>query len=70
VAFVWPDRRLTELLKIKHPIILAPMAGVIDVELATEVSAAGLPGMMQTAVGENLPSGHRQHQQICSCEDR
>jgi NAD(P)H-dependent flavin oxidoreductase YrpB (nitropropane dioxygenase family) len=52
---MWPDRHLTELLKIEHPIILAPMAGVIDVELATEVSAAGLPGMMQTAVGENLP---------------
>ncbi|MEA2970152.1 MAG: hypothetical protein QOE78_3413, partial [Alphaproteobacteria bacterium] len=24
---MWPDRRLTDLLEIEHPLVLAPMAG-------------------------------------------
>jgi nitronate monooxygenase len=47
---MWPDRRLTELLKIEHPIILAPMAGAMDVELAAEVSAAGGLGSLPCAI--------------------
>ena len=47
---MWPDRRLAELLKIEHPIILAPMAGAMDVELAAEVSAAGGLGSLPCAM--------------------
>ena len=38
---MWPDRRLTDLLQIKHPIVLAPMTGIGTVELAGSVCAAG-----------------------------
>ena len=38
---MWPDRRLTELLKIEHPIIQAPMAGVMDTELVIAACEAG-----------------------------
>jgi nitronate monooxygenase len=50
---MWPDRRLIELFKIEHPIVLAPMAGAIDFELAAAVAEAGglgsLPCAMLTA---------------------
>lgn len=38
---MWPDRRLTELFKIDHPIVQAPMAGANDVLLAVAVAQAG-----------------------------
>ena len=38
---MWPDRRLLDLFKIEHPFLLAPMAGVMDVELAIAVARAG-----------------------------
>ncbi|HYC18959.1 MAG TPA: nitronate monooxygenase [Pseudolabrys sp.] len=38
---MWPDRRLQDLFKIEHPILLAPMAGVMDAELAIAVAKAG-----------------------------
>jgi nitronate monooxygenase len=38
---MWPDRRLTDLLEIEHPLVLAPMAGFGTVELAAAVCAAG-----------------------------
>jgi nitronate monooxygenase len=38
---MWPDRRLLDLLKIDHPILLAPMAGAMDAELASAVARAG-----------------------------
>jgi nitronate monooxygenase len=38
---MWPDRRLIDLFAIEHPIVLAPMAGAMDADLAAEVSAAG-----------------------------
>ena len=31
---MWPNRRLIDLFKIEHPILLAPMAGAMDFELA------------------------------------
>ena len=37
----WPDHRLTDLLQIEHPLVLAPMAGVGTVELAAAVCRAG-----------------------------
>src|SRR4051794_19250329 len=49
---MWPTRRLRDLLKIEHPILLAPMAGAMDVELAVAVAEGGglaaLPGAMLT----------------------
>jgi nitronate monooxygenase len=38
---MWPDRRLIDLFKIEHPLILAPMAGFGTVELAAAVCEAG-----------------------------
>ena len=38
---MWPDRRLTTLLKLEHPILLAPMAGAIDAEIAIAVAQGG-----------------------------
>ncbi len=37
----WPDRRLIDLLRIEHPIVLAPMVGATTIELAGSVCAAG-----------------------------
>jgi nitronate monooxygenase len=38
---MWPDRRLTDLFKIEHPLVLAPMAGFGTVGLAASVCDAG-----------------------------
>lgn len=50
---MWPNRRLTDLLGIAHPILLAPMAGAMDFELAAAVAEGGglgsLPCAMLTA---------------------
>ena len=46
----WPDRRFTDLLKIEHPIVLGPMAGAIDYELAAEVAEAGGLGSIPCAM--------------------
>jgi nitronate monooxygenase len=47
---MWPDRRLTELLKIEHPILLAPMAGAMDFELAAAVAQGGGLGSLPCAM--------------------
>lgn len=47
---MWPDRRLLERLKIEHPIVLAPMAGAMDWELAAAVSEAGALGSIPAAM--------------------
>ncbi len=47
---MWPNRRLIELLGIVHPIVLAPMAGATDWELAAEVSEAGGLGSIPAAM--------------------
>jgi nitronate monooxygenase len=47
---MWPDRRLVELFKIDHPIVLAPMAGLGTVDLAAAVSNAGGLGSIGCAV--------------------
>ena len=50
---MWPDRRLTDLFKTEFPILLAPMAGVMDQELAIAAAQGGalasLPCAMITA---------------------
>src|SRR5262245_38961558 len=47
---MWPDRRLLDLLKIEHPILLAPMAGAIDFELAVAVAEGGGLGSLPCAM--------------------
>ena len=38
---MWPDRRLLDLFDIEFPIMLAPMAGVMDAELAIAAAQGG-----------------------------
>jgi nitronate monooxygenase len=38
---MWPDRRIIDLFKIEFPILLAPMAGAIDAEIAIAVAQGG-----------------------------
>src|SRR5687767_5111559 len=47
---MWPDRRLTDLFKIEHPIVLAPMAGAVDAALAIAVAQAGGLGSLPVAL--------------------
>ena len=47
---MWPNRRLSALLKIEHPIVLAPMAGVMDADLVIAVSEAGGLGSLPVAL--------------------
>jgi nitronate monooxygenase len=47
---MWPDHRLLDLFKTKHPIVLAPMAGAMDIDLAIEVAQAGGLGSLPVAM--------------------
>src|SRR5215467_16076431 len=47
---MWPDRRLLDRFGIEHPILLAPMAGAMDCDLAIAVAAAGGLGSLPTAL--------------------
>lgn len=47
---MWPDRRLLDLFDIEIPIVLAPMAGAMDWELAAAVSEAGGLGSLPCAM--------------------
>jgi nitronate monooxygenase len=38
---MWPDRRIIDLFKTEFPIVLAPMAGIMDQELAIAVAQGG-----------------------------
>jgi nitronate monooxygenase len=46
---MWPDRRLLDLFRVDHPIVLAPMAGAMDFELAAAVAEAGGLGSLPCA---------------------
>ena len=46
---MWPNTRLIDLLKVELPIVLAPMAGAMDWELAAAVSEAGGLGSLPSA---------------------
>jgi nitronate monooxygenase len=50
VTSMWPQRRLNELFKIEHPLILAPMAGLGTAELAASVCAGGGLGSISCAL--------------------
>src|SRR2546428_12865295 len=47
---MWPDRRLIELFKIEIPIVLAPMAGAMDWELASAAAEAGALASLRCAM--------------------
>lgn len=47
---MWPDRRLTELFRIEHPIVQAPMAGAMDAELVAEACEGGALGSLPCAM--------------------
>jgi nitronate monooxygenase len=47
---MWADRRLLDLFKIDHPIVLAPMAGAVDAALVIAVAEAGGLGSLPVAL--------------------
>jgi nitronate monooxygenase len=47
---MWPDRRILDLFGIEHPILLSPMAGMMDWELAVAVSEGGGLGSIPCAM--------------------
>ena len=47
---MWPDRRLLNLFKTEFPIVLAPMAGAIDADLAIAVAQGGGLGSVPCAM--------------------
>src|SRR6476619_4243050 len=47
---MWPDRRLIDLLRCEFPIVLAPMAGVMDAELVIAVAQGGALGSLPCAL--------------------
>ena len=47
---MWPDRRLLELFKTEFPIVLAPMAGVADADLAIAAAQGGALGSLPCAM--------------------
>jgi len=47
---MWPDRRLIDLFKTEFPIVLAPMAGVMDAELVIAAAEGGALGSLPSAM--------------------
>jgi nitronate monooxygenase len=47
---MWPDRRLLDLFKIEFPIVLAPMAGVMDADLVIAAAQGGALGSLPCAM--------------------
>jgi nitronate monooxygenase len=47
---MWPDRRLIDMFKTEFPIVLAPMAGVMDAELVIAVAQGGGLGSLPCAM--------------------
>jgi nitronate monooxygenase len=47
---MWPDRRLIDLFKTEFPIVLAPMAGVMDQELVIAAAEGGALGSLPCAM--------------------
>ena len=47
---MWPDRRLLELFKTEFPILLAPMAGIMDADLVIAVAEGGALGSLPCAM--------------------
>ena len=49
---MWPDRRLLDLFKTEFPIVLAPMAGVMDQELVIAAGAGAAVGSLASAMSQ------------------
>ena len=47
---MWPDRRLLDLIKTEFPIVLAPMAGIMDADLVIAASQGGALGSLPCAL--------------------
>lgn len=47
---MWPDRRLIELFKTEFPIVLAPMAGIMDADLVIAAAEGGALGSLPCAM--------------------
>ena len=47
---MWPDRRIIDLFKTEFPIVLAPMAGVMDAELVIAAAQGGALGSLPSAM--------------------
>jgi nitronate monooxygenase len=47
---MWPDRRILDLFKIEHPILLGPMASAVDFNLAVAVAEGGGLGAIPCAM--------------------
>src|ERR1700726_4283525 len=47
---MWPDRRLLDLFKTEFPILQAPMAGVMDADLAIAAAQGGALGSLPCAM--------------------
>src|SRR4051794_12948425 len=47
---MWPNRRILDLFKIEFPIVLAPMAGIMDAELAIAAAQGGALGSLPCAM--------------------
>ena len=47
---MWPDRRIVDLFKTEFPIVLAPMAGVMDAELVIAAAEGGALGSLPCAM--------------------
>src|SRR5438105_14681116 len=47
---MWPDRRLVDLVKTEFPIVLAPMAGVMDAGLVIAAAEGGALGSLPCAM--------------------
>ena len=47
---MWPDRRFLDLFKTEFPIVLAPMAGVMDADLVIAAAQGGALGSLPCAM--------------------
>jgi nitronate monooxygenase len=47
---MWPDRRLLALFKTEFPIVLAPMAGIMDAEVVIAAAQGGALGSLPCAM--------------------
>ena len=47
---MWPDRRLIDLFKTEFPIVIAPMAGVMDADLVVAAAEGGALGSLPCAM--------------------
>ena len=47
---MWPDRRIIHLFKTEFPIVLAPMAGIMDADLVIAAAQGGALGSLPCAM--------------------